>query len=128
MKLIAVLLFCLTSLAAHAQVTLIDGELYVKNDSQIILKNDGLKSRVDMIKVDIKPENTDGEIAILSDLIVHQNLNVYVVNPKNGKLSRIDLDEKSDHYGTVEIVSGLIIKHKNKLYVVNPANGKTKKI
>jgi hypothetical protein len=50
------------------------------------------------------------------------------VNPLNGKVSRVDLDEKSEYYGSVHVVAGLVVQHNDKLYMVNPLNGKTKRL
>ena len=128
MKSLIFFFLCMASLAASAQTEVIDGELYIQESVGSNKAMNSITSHFNLKKVAIGREQEDGEIAILSDLIIHQDLKLYVINPNNGKVSRIDIDEKSDYYGSVDIVKGLIVKQDNNLYLVNPRNGKTKKI
>lgn len=129
MKLLALLIFFIASMAVHAQSEIVNGELYIRdawsNSKSVNLKMGGASN---LKKVAIGSEKDDGSIEILSDLIVHQDLKLYVVNPLNGKVSRVDLDEKSEYYGSVNVVSGLVVQHSDKFYLVNPLNGKTNRI
>ncbi len=129
MKLITLLCILLASLTVQAQVMKINGELFIRDawgkDRMVDLKTHSFSS---IKKVTLGHEKDDGEIEILSDLIVHQDLKLYVVNPLNGKVSRVDLDEKSEYYGSVHVISGLVVQHNDKLYLVNPLNGKTKRL
>lgn len=70
-----------------------------------------------------------GSLASFAD-ILELNNNLYIVNPANGKTSRIDIDELQalawGNRPTVE--SGNIIKLHNNLYIVDETTGKASRI
>lgn len=126
MKIFTLICCFLTTFTAQAQLIEKGGELFLMNTPDKSAAKSFSFGK--MKKVEIGSEKTHGEIAILSDVIFHQDLKLYVVDAETGKVSRIDLDEKSAYYGSVEIVSKLVVRHDKKLYEVNPKNGNTKEI
>lgn len=126
MKTILSAILLMISISGFAQTVVIDGDLYILNAHSETKKNNRDTSK--NLKVEIGNEKDVGEIAVMSDLIVHQDLKLYVINPLNGKISRLDLDEESEFYGSVDVVGKLLVKQGNKYFSVNPANGKTKRL